>query len=315
MTAEILIIDDDTKLSESLSRYLMAYSDMIFVTRAESATAALELLKNHSYDILLIDLYMPKINGMTFLRLINENDPSSYKIVWTGAPTRELKTTCQEMGANLFIGKPKSFDELEELARNIFHQTTTPRKTPSSKKLPLHTTSKPGLVSILQTLCDGDSSCVLDLIIRETEARIYIFAGSPLHATFGTEEGLPALQKIFQHDEFHYDLSMELSHTKQTLYGTWAELLSQIHDTSSQAVAWGKVRPFLDKIKAFEENPDEAEDPYKPSSDALKAEDIDSFVARWEKRRKIVLEERTKSTPTSPAPEDHETGVIRLNTL
>ena len=88
MTApRILIVDDEPDMLENCSRILsrQGYS----CVTAENGRAALALLEHEHPDLVLTDLKMPDVDGMTLLRHVHEMDPALPVIVVTGFATFE----------------------------------------------------------------------------------------------------------------------------------------------------------------------------------------------------------------------------------
>jgi phosphate regulon transcriptional regulator PhoB len=108
----ILVVDDEADLIE-----LVAYNlkkEGFSVDSALDGEAALELLKKNKYDLAILDLMLPKLQGMEICRIIR-NDPklSSMPIIMLTAKSGEVdKVLGLEMGADDYLTKPFSPKEL-----------------------------------------------------------------------------------------------------------------------------------------------------------------------------------------------------------
>ena len=100
----ILVIDDDASICRVLGRILAreGYS----VDTAETGEAAREKLETNVYDVALIDLRLPDINGTDLLGQMNEVGPRMVKIVLTGLPYVENDFESLDGGADAFLSKP-----------------------------------------------------------------------------------------------------------------------------------------------------------------------------------------------------------------
>jgi len=100
----ILIVDDEKVIRDGVERALAGsgYS----VAKAESGERGLEMLKAESYDIVLLDLMMPGIDGFTVLDWVKEHRPRIEVIVITGFATVSKAVTAMRQGAFDFVGKP-----------------------------------------------------------------------------------------------------------------------------------------------------------------------------------------------------------------
>lgn len=105
-----LIIDDDKSVLRVFSKSLRG-ADFI-VDTAETGKEALEKIRNRAYDVSLIDLRLPDINGTDLLSAMKALSPNMVKIVITGYPTMEGSVKALEEGADAFLVKPVRREEL-----------------------------------------------------------------------------------------------------------------------------------------------------------------------------------------------------------
>ena len=117
MTApKILVIDDEPALQKAMQKALKNENyDIIF---AENGLEGLELLKKEKPNLVLLDLRMPKLDGLGFLEKINikPDDPYSVVIITGHGNDREVERSF-ELGVNFFLHKPLSLVEVRCLAR------------------------------------------------------------------------------------------------------------------------------------------------------------------------------------------------------
>lgn len=112
---KILVVDDDAIVIKSCRRILEA--EGFEVSSVPSADKALEALKSYDFDLLLIDVKMPKHDGMYLMREIKKNWPEIPIIIMSGYPTPETIAEVLKLGATLFIPKPFKPDELVKSVR------------------------------------------------------------------------------------------------------------------------------------------------------------------------------------------------------
>ncbi len=101
---KILVVDDDAIVIKSCKRILEA--EGFEVLTVPSADEALETIKKYDFDLLLIDVKMPKHDGMFLMREIKKDLPEIPIIVMSGYPTPETVADVLELGATQFIPKP-----------------------------------------------------------------------------------------------------------------------------------------------------------------------------------------------------------------
>lgn len=106
----ILIVDDDSSIVMALSRMLRA--DGYDVVSAYDAESGWSVYKTAKPDLVLTDLRMPGTGGLHLISMIREEDPKTTVIVITGHGSVETAIEAMRLGADDFIVKPFSTDEL-----------------------------------------------------------------------------------------------------------------------------------------------------------------------------------------------------------
>ena len=99
----ILICEDEEGIQESFKLILEDNYQLKFV---ENGVAALEILKNFTPDLMLLDIKMPKIHGMEILKQIKKLKPSLPVIIVTGYQSVEMAQEAIKHGAADYIPKP-----------------------------------------------------------------------------------------------------------------------------------------------------------------------------------------------------------------
>lgn len=100
----IIIIDDDQALHRVFTRILQ--KEGYTVETAETGSQALAKIKNNTFDVALIDVKLPDINGLDLLPKLKETAPSMVTIVITGYAIPDGKTGALQLGADDFFKKP-----------------------------------------------------------------------------------------------------------------------------------------------------------------------------------------------------------------
>ncbi len=101
----VLIVDDDVPLLEMLSEQLQLHEEFITAT-ASSAAEALELSKGDYFDVIILDVGLPDMDGREVCRLMRRNGVKSPIIMLTGADTDSDTILGLDAGANDYITKP-----------------------------------------------------------------------------------------------------------------------------------------------------------------------------------------------------------------
>ena len=124
MNVKTLIVDDDPIVLDSCKRVFEA--EGFEVCLVPSADKALEVMKNNIFDILLIDVKMPERDGMYLMREVKEQWPEVPIVVMSGYPTPETIAGGFQLGAEKFIAKPFTPDELLAIVRQVLHKGGRP---------------------------------------------------------------------------------------------------------------------------------------------------------------------------------------------
>ncbi|GIU76102.1 MAG: acetoacetate metabolism regulatory protein AtoC [Bryobacteraceae bacterium] len=109
----ILIVDDDIVVRDSLGKWFE--SEGFDVSIAPGAAAALEMLAGRRFDLALVDIKMPGVDGIELQAKLREIDPSMPVIIMTGFASVETAVKALKNGAYDYITKPFDPDELVHL--------------------------------------------------------------------------------------------------------------------------------------------------------------------------------------------------------
>lgn len=114
----ILLVDDELDILESLKTVLEQYLPDVKVLAADSAPAALGLLKETKPDLIITDYKMPAMNGLDFLQEAGRLSPGTPRILITAFPDLEVALRAiNQAGVEHFITKPFRAEEVVEQVR------------------------------------------------------------------------------------------------------------------------------------------------------------------------------------------------------
>ncbi|QAA30301.1 DNA-binding response regulator [Clostridium manihotivorum] len=106
---KLLLVEDDSEISELVLKHLT--TEGFLVTAAKDGERALDEFYKNTFDLVLLDIMLPKVNGKEVLRKIREN--STVPVIIISAKDSELdKILGLELGADDYITKPFSLNEL-----------------------------------------------------------------------------------------------------------------------------------------------------------------------------------------------------------
>ena len=111
----ILLIEDDTIEVMKFNRVLKSMETAHKIIEANNGEEALEILKDREVvpDIIVLDLNMPKINGIEFLTILKEDDVLKYipAIILTTSNNHKDVMECYRLGIAGYIIKPLKYEE------------------------------------------------------------------------------------------------------------------------------------------------------------------------------------------------------------
>ena len=116
----ILVVDDNEVVRLSHSRSLSGTHCVVEVVA--SGAAALEAMERRSFDVVLLDLRMPGMDGMAVLKTIKQRWPESEVVVITGYPTIETAKEAVRLGAYDYLAKPVGPDDVINAANGAMTQ-------------------------------------------------------------------------------------------------------------------------------------------------------------------------------------------------
>ena len=118
--SSVLIVDDEEVVRRAHTRSL---ADTGCRTQAaEDGQEALRVMEEHPFDVVLLDLRMPGLDGMDVLKTMKERWPDSEVVVITGYPTIEAAKEAVRLGAHNFIAKPVGPDDVIKAANEAINQ-------------------------------------------------------------------------------------------------------------------------------------------------------------------------------------------------
>jgi len=114
---EILIVDDDKEICEYMETFLAR--DGFLVKALNSPQDAVEEVRTGRYHIVVLDLMMPKIDGIELLKQIRKVDSDIAVVIFTGYPSLESAVASMKLDAVDYIKKPFNPEEFREVIDRV----------------------------------------------------------------------------------------------------------------------------------------------------------------------------------------------------
>jgi DNA-binding NarL/FixJ family response regulator len=174
----LLVADDHALILEGLAATIGRQEDMKVVATATNGEEAVALWKTHRPDVALLDLRMPKLNGVSVIREIRDEDVSSRIIVHTTYDTDEEIYQAVRAGARAYLLKDAPLGELLDCIRKV-HCGETCIPPALAAKLAARTSAEALTsreIDVLKLLAKGRSNKEIgsDLFISETTVKSHV---------------------------------------------------------------------------------------------------------------------------------------------
>jgi len=111
--ARVLLVDDEPAITRGLSRLLATAGHV--VTTASDGSEALALIASTAFDVIVSDIKMPNVDGLSLLRAIRSSDLDVPVVFLTGRPTVETALEAMEHGAFRYLLKPVDGTKLTDV--------------------------------------------------------------------------------------------------------------------------------------------------------------------------------------------------------
>jgi len=118
--SRLLVVDDDAESCEAVAEVLRAEGYMI--ATAQGGRAALKLVREQAFDVVISDIRMPDLDGVALLRELREADPEPSVILMTAFGTVEAALEAIKQGAYDYVSKPLHLEELLLTIRRALEQ-------------------------------------------------------------------------------------------------------------------------------------------------------------------------------------------------
>jgi NarL family two-component system response regulator LiaR len=115
----VMIVDDHEMVRDGLAVLVDGFDDLALVGEASNGAEAVELFSRVKPDVILMDLSMPKMDGIATTKVLRENHPDIKIIALTSSQDSERQRLATQAGATKFLLKNASVVEIEEAIRSV----------------------------------------------------------------------------------------------------------------------------------------------------------------------------------------------------
>src|SRR5882724_8553184 len=188
---KILLLDDDQDFLDLYQEMLGQHLSMLPEIRtALTGSRALSMLESDKYSLLILDLHMPKMDGLQVLAIARRKYPELRVVILTGVRDEQFRSRAYAMGVDQYWIKPETDQEMGLFMESI--ETLLSSEVQGGFR-GVHSKS---LVDIIQLECLSQSSSVLKISNGAVEGRIWIQNGEVIDAEAVGLTSEPAFQRI-----------------------------------------------------------------------------------------------------------------------
>ncbi len=217
MNKQVLIVDDEETLTWSLAKSLASDRETYAVTTCNSGEEALALIRQKAFDVVVLDIRLPGINGLDVLMRIKDNRPATKVIIMTAYGSSDIKAKAKARGSLFYIEKPFEIDQMRELILKALNEGAVKGFDGSITGLQLP--------DLIQMNCLSQITTALYVSKGDREGCIYFDDGQITHAQVGAIEGEEALFSILSWASGSFRFVGGVKAPKVSINSNWEYLL------------------------------------------------------------------------------------------
>jgi DNA-binding response OmpR family regulator/predicted regulator of Ras-like GTPase activity (Roadblock/LC7/MglB family) len=196
-------------------------------------TEAIERCQKEDFDLLLIDLKMPGLNGLEVLRAVKESDPDIAAIIITGYGTLESAVEAMRLGAQEYLNKPFDGNRLVTAVQQVL------AKKIQASAVVKGNLREMSLTSIVSINCNERNQARLRVRRRGREAVLFFEDGQIVHMALDSQEGEEVIYELLSWEEGVFELEQDVPPPKRTVTTDWSGLvLEGLRRIDEGAAGW-----------------------------------------------------------------------------
>jgi DNA-binding NarL/FixJ family response regulator len=117
----LFIADDSEILRLRLIDMLSEIEGIEIIGQAQNSLDAIESIEELNPHVVILDIRMPRINGIEVLEAIKKDDESPTVIIFTNYPYPQYRKRCMDLGADFFFDKSTEFEKLVDTVKYLNH--------------------------------------------------------------------------------------------------------------------------------------------------------------------------------------------------
>lgn len=242
---KILILDDEHDILEIYQEILARLPSQPEIHTADSGARAIALLESEPFNLLLVDLRMPTMDGFQVLAIVRRKFPTLRVVVMTAAQDEQFRARAYAMGIDLYIEKPKTGKEIISFVDCI--ESMLEKEDGGG----FRGVQSKTLVDLIQLECLTQSSTILKISSAAGEGRLWIQKGEIVDAATGELMGKDAFLEMLSWKAGGFEVLPSDAPRTRTIFSSYENLLMETAHTMDEAQAEDEAGIEGNSLAAF----------------------------------------------------------------
>lgn len=117
-----MVADDAALVRRHLVELLVGLREVQVIAEAADGESALHAFRRHAPDAVVLDVRMPRTDGIEVLQIIKRERPATAVVMLTNSAYAGYRTACLQAGATHFFDKSTEFEQVPEVLRRMAHR-------------------------------------------------------------------------------------------------------------------------------------------------------------------------------------------------
>jgi CheY-like chemotaxis protein len=226
---KILILDDEQDILEIYQEILARLPSQPEIHIADAGMRAIALLESEPFNLLLVDLRMPTMDGFQVLAVVRRRFPALRVVVMTGADDEQFRARAYAMGIDLYLEKPKTGKEIINFVDCI--ESMLEREDRGG----FRGVQSKTLIDIIQLECLTQSSIILKVQSAAGEGRFWIQKGEIIDAATGEFLGKDAFLEMLRWKAGSFEILPSDAPRPRTILASYENLLMETAQTLDES--------------------------------------------------------------------------------
>jgi CheY-like chemotaxis protein len=243
---KILILDDEQDILEIYQEILARLPSQPEIHISDNGARAIALLESEIFNLLLVDLRMPVMDGFQVLAIVRRKFPTLRVVVMTSAADEQFRARAYAMGIDLYIEKPKTGKEIISFVDCI--ESMLEKDDAGG----FRGVQSKTLMDIIQLECLTQSSAILKISSAAGEGRMWIQKGEIIDAATGEYLGKEAFLEMLRWKAGSFEILPSDVPRPRTIFTSYENLLMETAQTIDETKSTDEAQsPAENPLAAF----------------------------------------------------------------